>query len=164
MIRTQFGEAVRERRRKMRMSQHDLANSTEMHPGYIARIESDGAVPGTEKIHRLAQVLEIPEEKLHELASLTKGNMDILSDYPNLQEIFQRAFFSMTDEEIRDTLQLIELRIGLYHEDKDALAHNLKEFLLGRLSLEERPRNGLRPLIHYIASWSGEIEKWMSKI
>lgn len=160
MIRSPFGEAIRKKRKEMKMSQADLGGVTGIHPGYIARIESDGSVPGVEKIHILAEVLEIPENKLQKLGALTNGNLDVLSNYPNLMEILQRAVFSMTDGEAKDTLQRIDQRIALFREDKDALASNVKMSFLGELALHEKPQNGLRPLSHYVVQWSREVDEW----
>lgn len=158
MIRTPLAEALIEARHERRMSQRDVAYAAGVPSGSYFRIESDGFVPGSEMLCKLASVLDIHDQKLQVLARLSKGKADMLSQYKNLREVFNEALYQMTTEERRDTLELIDKRIGLWQEDPKELAHNLKEFLLGRVGLEEEPENGLRPLIHYVSPWSQEID------
>jgi len=161
MRRTPFGNAVKLYRNEMGLSQADLGHEIGIPPPYIGRMESDGAIPGKEKIKRLAEFFGVDYSELEKLAKVSRGKLDILADYPQLNKLLQRTFYLMTDEEIKNTLRRIELRIAIFHEDNDALTFNLKEFFLGRLSLTEDPGNGLRPLIHYWAPWSEDFESWM---
>ena len=121
MFRTPLGDAVKSARLKKYGSQRSFARITGFPAGTTSRIESDGFVPNIETIKLLASKLAIPKEELLMLARQTKGKLNVFSEYTNLEEIIQRAFFSMTEEELRNTLQRIDRRIGLFREDKDAL-------------------------------------------
>ena len=165
MKRTVFGDAIREKRDRLGLSQRDLSWVTGIHPGYISRIESDGAIPGAEKIRRLAECLEIPLNQLQDYATKSKESPAyLLKRYPAILELFHEVLILMEEEEVRRVFDRFEIRIKNFGEDRMNLIENFRLFFGGHLKASEKPRNGNRPLCHYWEGWSKEMEEWEYKV
>ena len=162
-IKTRFGMRVAERREELGISQRMLAHQAFMSHGYLARIESGySQPPAQDKIHKLAEVLQLPLEELQQLADLEpKSPTKIIKQFPRILALFQRVVASMEPREIASTIGLLEMRIALFDEDQTTLADNFKRMLLGELTLSEYPGGGTRPMDHYFGEWSKEIEHWI---
>lgn len=66
-----FARLIELRRRQMRLSLETLASQADVALEEIVSIErSEGMVPEPRTVHQLAQVLELPERRLRELAGL----------------------------------------------------------------------------------------------
>jgi ribosome-binding protein aMBF1 (putative translation factor) len=81
MAQEDFGQYVRRKRRELGLSQADLADDVLVSDSYIARIEVGERSPGPKTLSRIADVLQIPLEKLTALsASESKSTRVKLSD------------------------------------------------------------------------------------
>ena len=67
-----FGQTIRELRRKRGWSVYDLAERIERTAGYISKIEARGEIPSPEMITALADALRTPAEGLFEIAKREK--------------------------------------------------------------------------------------------
>ncbi len=65
-IKSAFGQAVRQHRRALRMSQKTLGKRADLHRTYIADIERGARNPSLETISRIAGGLEVPMTALFE--------------------------------------------------------------------------------------------------
>ena len=156
-----FASVVKANRKKLGISQRELARKAQLSSGYMARIENDSAIPGSDIIERLSKSLNISHELLKGFANIPKKRkLDVLNNYPAIIELFQRIKMAMNDDEVRQTFKRFEKRIALFDEEPYKLTHNFCDFLAGKLSPTEQPANGGRPLCHYWISWSKEMEEW----
>lgn len=71
-----LGEAVRILRKKLGLSQEDLAARTELPPSWLANLESGQHDPTWGDMRRLAEGLEVSLEELSELAEELEGGAE----------------------------------------------------------------------------------------
>ena len=143
------------------MSQRGLAHISGVAAGYIARIEADGAIPGAEKIERLAKALDIPLEEIRSLIERSRQSLrTIKQKYPEAIYLFEQCLMQMNEKEIKTTFGRFEKRLSIFEEDKERVAENIKKYFLGELKSTDKPKNGTRPLCHYWISYSQELEEW----
>lgn len=64
-----LGNVIRDRRRELGLTQDDLADDIGMTNSYIARIEVGERSPGANTLFKIAEVLQIPFEKLMALSA-----------------------------------------------------------------------------------------------
>lgn len=65
---SKLGNTIRDKRREMGLSQADLADDVLVSDSYIARIEVGERSPSPKTLSRIAEVLQIPFEKLTALS------------------------------------------------------------------------------------------------
>ena len=88
-----FCSAIRHRRKKLKMTVHDMARRMGASPGYISRIETK-EVPSAEFICRLAEVLgDTPENLLkqakHQIVLRTEAQTS--QKFQNALRLFRRS-------------------------------------------------------------------------
>lgn len=109
----------------------------------------------------LAHHLDLPLEPLttlvvHEIETRRRTRLSIAC----IASILEIAVLMMTSDEQKETVCRIGKRIQLFAEDSEQLGNNIALFLTGNLKLDEEPKNGLRPLRHYICPITQDIEDW----
>lgn len=67
-IRRRFGDAIRERRRELGLSQEKLADRAQLHRTYVADVERGNRNPSLESITRIAGALDLKPSELLRLA------------------------------------------------------------------------------------------------
>ena len=72
-----LAKAIRMLRRKAELSQEDLATRAELHPSYLARIESGFEDPTWGDMRRVAQALGVSMEDLSELAERAELDREV---------------------------------------------------------------------------------------
>jgi len=159
---TTFGDIVKNRRNELNLTQKSLALRLNISAGYIARIERNYSVPVSKIVLKdLANGLEMDAQELIHLASLQRSSITKQRNrYPKTFDLIMRTIAVLTEEERRRTIIMFEQRIGLFGEPSIQLAENFSFFLLGELALEDTPKNGLRPLIHYFEPWDKVKINW----
>lgn len=87
----QFGQRLRELRRKKNLSQRDVAAKVDIDFTYLSKIEVGSIAPPSEGvIKRLAQVLGADEDALINLAGKVPKNLKaVLDNNPNAVELLQ---------------------------------------------------------------------------
>ncbi len=63
-IKTAFGEKVRAQRKKMRLSQEELAHRASVHMTYLSAIERGERNPALENLYAIANALGVPLAEL----------------------------------------------------------------------------------------------------
>lgn len=157
-----LGKIIKIARLKKKITQRRLAEELGLSHGYIPRIEHSNSIVLKEgHLLVLSKFLDIPLEVLRKANALEKRKREEIKPlYPKAYLLGQRILSVMNENDRNSTLGLFEKRLILFNEDLTKLAYNFSEFLLARLSLEDKPKNGLRPLKHYFEPWSSEIEEW----
>jgi transcriptional regulator with XRE-family HTH domain len=157
-----FFKQIKDSRAKKKYSQRKLAALIGISHGYLARIEGGHAVPlANDMVLKMAEVLDIPEEDLIEAAERERIiRLNLENSLPNSYSLVQGILSVMNEETQRITFDFFERRILQFREDKTLLAVNFANYLVGNLTLDEKPDNGLRPLKHYFIPWCSEIEEW----
>jgi len=157
-----LGEVIYEIRKSKGKSQRDFAEDIGCSGGYVTKLENGLSIPrDPELINNLDRI--ITDYSVYYLIEYTKSqkrSVSVSKELPNILEFLKTLLERMPEHSLSKIVLQVELRIGLFREDKKKLADNVKRFLLGDLRLNDIPENGLRPLCHYLDSWGPEIEKW----
>ena len=87
-----FGEFIRKSRLKHNLGLREFANQVGISATYISKMEiGDYAPPKEENIKKMAQILNIDEDKLLSMAEKLSSDLkDIINDKPNLYASFLR--------------------------------------------------------------------------
>lgn len=96
------GERIRKFRTEQKLSQEELAFSSELHPAYIGKIERGEKCPTVDTLYRIANGLKIP---LHKLLDISSGTEAKETDaFYRIQE----ALDGLTAEEMMQVAQIVE--------------------------------------------------------
>lgn len=96
------GERIRTFRTEQKLSQEELAFSSELHPAYIGKIERGEKCPTVDTLYKIAKGLKIP---LHELLDLSSGTEANETDaFHRIQE----ALDGLRPEEMLQVAQIVE--------------------------------------------------------
>jgi len=160
MKRTAFGDAVRNRRNELGLSQQVVAYKTGIHTGYIGRIEADGAIPSKGTIAKLAECLDLDVDELCVLAEKSSNSFrNLANDYPETLSLFKEVLIEMTDYQVEQTFDRFERRLRNSKEDRKKFIDNIIQFLVGELKGTEKPSNGNKPLSYYWTLRSKGMDK-----
>ncbi len=156
-----FGILLRDMRKGQKLTQRELAQKAEVSGGYIAQLEMSNTYPSIEMAEKLGEILQDVEGILVQQAELERyRSISFESFFDSIGSLLKDTYFLMNDDERQQTFARIEQRINAFQEPRAYLADNFRRVWLGKLGLDEEPKNGLRPLRHYIAPWSEDIEDW----
>lgn len=72
MGRRTLGYLIRDKRKDMGLTQADLADDIGVSDSYIAKIETDSQVPSVKKLNEIAEILQIPKEKIFDYSAKTR--------------------------------------------------------------------------------------------
>ena len=79
LLKSAFGQAVRQHRRSLRLSQEKLGERAALHRTYIADIERGARNPSLETISRIARGLEVPMTALFETVKSMSVNERLIA-------------------------------------------------------------------------------------
>jgi len=157
-----LGEAIRKLRLDQGQSQREFAAEHDISWGYVPKLESGSSIPNDPQLIGMLE-RELADFAVKDWIDAERERRKRVSPskiVPNLIFLLKLLLQNMTDDELAITFLRVERRLGEFREDLPLLSENVKRFLLGNLSLEEHPDNGLRPLCHYLDSWNSSIEGW----
>lgn len=95
MAQEQFYQFLRRKRRKLGMSQEDLASDAAVSSNYLAKLETGIREPGLKVLIRLANSLQIPKEEI--LSIVTQS-------WPEVSNIDAKVEFSEFPSKIQELL------------------------------------------------------------
>ena len=99
-----FGSRIVSVRKRLKLSQSDLALKAGLHPNVLGRYERDIAVPSVEVAARIARALDISLDYLSELSDveLDKIVLTRIQDITSLPDEDRTQVFKVVDALIRD--------------------------------------------------------------
>jgi len=155
------GRTLRDARIQKDFSQDELSSLSGVPQPTITRTERGLQNAKFEDLRALAPHLDLPLDVLmamakHERDTRRRTRFAIAC----ISNILEAAVIQMSPVEQIETVSRVGNRIKLFREDSDELAYNVALFLTGKLELDELPKNGLRPLRHYICPITQDIEEW----
>src|SRR6266571_8374544 len=112
MMRTTFGQKLRELRQEKGMTLRALADAAGVDFTYLSKIENDkvGYLPGAETIRDLAKALGVDAIELLELANKLPPELAALAGNANARRFFQRAGEIASPKDWDALLDLLESR------------------------------------------------------
>lgn len=159
-----IGDAVRGRRLDLGLTQREVAERTgqkgskTLSGKAYGRIEGGHWIPRDKEVIRsLALALEIDEELLQEYAEITRDDKQLFSrEYSRVLDLINAMLRVMDIDEQAQTFRTLEKKIALFEEPIYKLARNFTSLWKGEISVDDAPRNGLRPLRHYLRPFCQE--------
>ncbi|WP_051348645.1 helix-turn-helix domain-containing protein [Peribacillus kribbensis] len=114
-----FGSLVRDRRKEMGITLHDLASQADISYNYISELERGKKVPSDEFVDKLAHFLEIPGEAL--FSTLGRTPVTVRKEYAqsnNLRSLLSEIMAN--DELTREEKDQIYLKMLELYKDLSA--------------------------------------------
>ncbi len=102
-----IGKRIQNFRTQRKMSQEELALSSEMHPAYLGRVERGEKCPTVDTLFKISQGLKIPLSELLDISSEIK---------PSNTEAMERikiALLALSDNEAVEIAEIVERIIKL---------------------------------------------------
>lgn len=159
---TELGTYLKQMRERKHLTQRQLAEMSGVSHGHIARLETTAMpIRMTPSLKKIAEVLDVEIDKISEYIYKNAPSIKLYGHkYPHMHELAITLFIQICGNLPEQKLQRYERRLGEFAEDKNIIASNIINYLSGELALSDKPVNGVRPLVHYIAPWGEEIENW----
>ena len=105
-----IGERIRIFRTEQKLSQEELAFSSELHPAYIGKVERGDKCPTIETLYKISNGLKIPLHKLLDISSAT--------DVSNTDAYYriQNALDGLNADEMLKIAEIVEQITNLMHK------------------------------------------------
>lgn len=114
-----FGQVIRDRRRRLNLSQQEVARRINTTTPYIGHIESGKRHPSKSIITKLAHVLELEPQEMFSLANTGAREPGPISDVP-----FVFVSYSWSDRELAHKLIEFLRRDNVAVQDSEGVAHD----------------------------------------
>ncbi len=162
-----LSELLRDRRCSLGLTHRQIESRTAgsgpvvVNRGAYGRIEGNFWNPKNPNVLiAIARALQLDEKLVLELSERTRNAPMVLNkEYGRVLQLMQAMVSVMDKAEQALTIRTLDQKIGLFQEPIHQLARNFVDLWKGDLRVDEVPRNGLRPLIHYLRPFCDEDMK-----